>query len=125
MRLGNLKIHFIQFFKHFFLSLFFQKYAIRTTGKIRPSNFLFHGPRSRLDSLDAGLVDDSHVQIVDDANLAGKPRVIAQIGFCRQDGPFGLAYLARIARHNFHPAGRAARVPAAAMKDVDTVILKA
>jgi hypothetical protein len=49
--------------------------------------------------------------------------VIIQIGFGREDRAFGVPDLAGVARQNLDPTCRASRIAAAAMQNIDAVVL--
>jgi hypothetical protein len=65
------------------------------------------------------------VQIVRQTDLARESCVIAKIRLGRQNRTLGFADLARVACKYLDTTRRTARVPAASMKDIDSVILKA
>jgi hypothetical protein len=83
---------------------------------------LFFWPRAGVDAVHACLVDDLNVQIVPDPYLAGKTRMVVQIGLGREDRTFGFTDLARVAGQNFNSASRASGVPPAAVQNVNSVI---
>jgi hypothetical protein len=62
------------------------------------------------------------MQIVIDAYLTRKPRVVAEVFFCRKDRLFGIKDRSRIAGKYFDTACRAASVPTAAVQDIDPIV---
>jgi hypothetical protein len=52
--------------------------------------------RPRVDTFDTHLINHPYVQVIGNAYLARKPRMITEIFFGSEDRPFGLAYLARV-----------------------------
>lgn len=81
--------------------------------------------RTGIDALDACLADDADVEIIHQPHLARKPRVLAKVCFGGENRLFRLADRARITREDLDPAGRAAGISAAAVKNIHLVILKA
>jgi hypothetical protein len=83
----------------------------------------FDRPWSGVDAFHADLVYDLYVQVVVDPYLTRKPRVIAKVRLGRKDRSLGFADLARVATQNFNAARRTACIAAAAMQNVDTIVL--
>jgi hypothetical protein len=66
------------------------------------------------------LVDNADIQIVADVNLTREARVRCQFLLYRESITFEFAHLPRIAFKNLNAAGSATRIPAAAVKDIDS-----
>jgi hypothetical protein len=62
------------------------------------------------------LIDDSHLEVVLDAHLARETDVFCKPCLHCEAVALGFAYFARVARENFHAAGRAFGVAATAMQ---------
>lgn len=81
------------------------------------------GPWAGVYAFYAYLVNDLYVKVVVYADLAGKTRVVIQIGFCGKNRAFSIANLARIAGQDLYAACCAPRVAAAAVQNINSVIL--
>jgi hypothetical protein len=81
------------------------------------------GPRTRIESRHARLVDYANVKVVHHAHLTRQTRVVAEIALCCEYRFFRITDRTRIARQDLDSARRAARVAPAAVKNVNARIL--
>jgi hypothetical protein len=79
-------------------------------------------PRARIEPFNAGLINYPHMQIVRDAYLTGKTRVVAKILFGSKYRTLSIADLAWITSEYLNTASCAARIPTAAVENIDTAV---
>jgi hypothetical protein len=70
----------------------------------------------------AGLIDYANFQITINANLAGEPNVWRQLRLHRQTIAFEFSHLTRLALENLNATSGAARISAAAVKNIDACV---
>ena len=71
--------------------------------------------RARIQATHARLIDNLHLQIALNSDLAGKASVGCELSFDGETISFEFAHFTWVSLENFNPAGRAARVAAAGM----------
>src|SRR5262249_41946013 len=82
-----------------------------------------HGARAGRNPQDMRPVDDADFQVGLDADLAGEPGIRLEVGLAGQSLLFGFAHRRGVAGEDLDAAGRAPRVAAATVEDVDPGIL--
>jgi hypothetical protein len=86
---------------------------------------LFLGPCARVHPGNARLIYHSNVNVRRQSDLARKTSVGCKVSLGREYVPLSFFHFTDLACDPFHTARCAAGVSAAAMKDIDTVVLKA